>query len=848
MDIKLKHKFVTKSILSSKLQTSKLAIFIIVIIFGSLLVSNKAEADFINNFQGYPWFWSTQRDPNLFANCNGRDHAQANWLSKTNNTADDGRLTLASDAKIAQVRINTGGAVCNQNLFFGSAIRKNLKLTGTYAFGARTNKNGISIKRVSQDDFYIIDYNQVNQSANPPNNNSRYTSIGGIVYEISGLETLPSGNHDIKISIDTRKWNNFNPGGNVCVATDLSGEYSIGNVILEITRCQLLTNEYTFSIYKPPPSATEYKGQIQIQKRDATTGTPLSNNATILNSKTFITQNNGAGLNCGPGLTNVGCQNVGLNLWNTGQVMFVNPTNLNSNVQGTYKSKIDVPAGFRVKEVKLSRPNNLGANAPNLNCTQPNNTGTCSADTKVWDKDTTFVDWILENTIQTSLDDVCDTRFAAQSDVFFQDRGFTSKADASTKAWGWAYDGSVGAGNSTVRIYYNKDVPNKAQAFEDVIANSSRPDINRARGIPQGVGFRAEVPLRFFDGNQHTASAFLLKGNTEIPLTDSPITFTCPKYFAPFLQTTQGNVISSGKISGQIRGLPGSIDPSLSEAEFLVVSLAGGGSPFCSQYKYVIGNPNSQDSNINERCKNGKYNASVPNIGSGDKFAIYEVLSSVYANQAVDQSVCQKEGDKQIGRADNNNKLPDKDGTVVKLGTNCEEGLIYKIEGNLQIDRTLLTGGRVTIIVKGDVTIADQITADTAPRSNPKLVPSLAIVSTGNINIKPIGGGDSVDMNVLANLYSGGKIRTCAENSKLLDVNQCRQRLFIFGSVVSSLQSDFNRTFFQETSADKKPAELIKFNPLYISAGIEDRWFRESSSNNSSFKVEDEIEELPPEF
>jgi len=449
--------------------------------------------------------------------------------------------------------------------------------------------------------------------------------------------------------------------------------------------------------------------------------------------------------------------------------------------------------------------------------------------------------------IQTSFDDVCNTKNAAQPDAFFRERGFASKDDASTKAWGWAYDGSVGSTNSTVRIYYNKDVPNKAQAFEDVRANSKRVDVNRARGIPEGVGFKVEVPLRFFDGNQHTASAFLLKNNTEIPLNGSPITFTCPKYFAPFLQTTQGNVISAGKISGQIRGLPGSMDPSLSEAEFLVVSLVGGGSPFCSQYKYVIGNPNSQDSNINERCKNGKYNASVPNIGSGDKFAIYEVLSSVYSNQAVNQSECQNPDNKQIGKAEAN-KLPDKDGTVVKLGTNCEEGLIYKIEGNLQIDRTVLTGGRVTIIVKGDVTIADQITADTTPRSNPKLVPSLAIVSTGNINIKPIGGGDLVDMNVLANLYSGGKIRTCAENSKLLDVNQCRQRLFIFGSVVSSLQSDFNRTFFQEASADQQPTELIKFNPLYTSAGIEDRWFRESSSNNSSFKVEDEIEELPPEF
>ncbi|MCX6804923.1 MAG: hypothetical protein NT111_02830, partial [Patescibacteria group bacterium] len=75
-------------------------------------------------------------------------------------------------------------------------------------------------------------------------------------------------------------------------------------------------------------------------------------------------------------------------------------------------------------------------------------------------------------------------------------------------------------------------------------------------------------------------------------------------YFYPWLQTKGGDVVSNGKINGQISGdsYLGSRKPAQTdkEAEFLVVAAVGGGGPFCSTYNYILTNTSAKTS-----CSNG---------------------------------------------------------------------------------------------------------------------------------------------------------------------------------------------------------------------------------------------------
>jgi hypothetical protein len=155
----------------------------------------------------------------------------------------------------------------------------------------------------------------------------------------------------------------------------------------------LMVVKFTF-IEDPPAPPPTYIGQIETQKRMNAAGNPYVTEPVLLNAKTQIYQANGAEFRCGNFFT---CSNTGLNSWATGVVMWVNPAEVTSNDNSTgYLSKIDVPFGYRVNRVQLSRPANVAANTPNLSCTGSNNTGTCSTTTKVWNQDTTFVDWFLE--------------------------------------------------------------------------------------------------------------------------------------------------------------------------------------------------------------------------------------------------------------------------------------------------------------------------------------------------------------------------------------------------------------------------------------------------------------------
>ncbi|MCX6805939.1 MAG: hypothetical protein NTY56_00630, partial [Patescibacteria group bacterium] len=83
--------------------------------------------------------------------------------------------------------------------------------------------------------------------------------------------------------------------------------------------------------------------------------------------------------------------------------MGVSSPGFGNGVQNIHSSKIEVPYGYRVNKVRLNLNTSPVTDVTptttadgKLTCTDTNNTGTCSIGTKVWNNNTTFVDWFLE--------------------------------------------------------------------------------------------------------------------------------------------------------------------------------------------------------------------------------------------------------------------------------------------------------------------------------------------------------------------------------------------------------------------------------------------------------------------
>jgi len=570
-----------------------------------------------------------------------------------------------------------------------------------------------------------------------------------------------------------------------------------------------------FDIYVNVLPKPTYSGSIQTNKR-------LLSNSQVASSSEINPADSKIELISPSATKPVFDSNTTLNSWTRPNV-YVKWNDIYSNDVGTgwYSDRITVPAGWRINRVQTSLPNNTSLSNSGLSCTGANNTGVCTVGgLKVYDDKVTYVDWFFENIEPIgNLDDICNYTFKNQPDDFFTSRN-TSREQNEKSAWGWVYDpGLLQSTNdntktpSNARIVFDEGTPN--QQTKVVLADDERTNLTSLYGIKSPFhSFLAEVPIVYFDGNQHTAKLYIEYGTGPSlkPIGD-PKTFTCEKYYYPWLQTKQGDVVADGKIIGQnisTNNLLAGARPDEradKEAEFLVISAAGGSGPFCSTYKYILTNTNALRGN----CDNGAgYTFNGEGINSS---TVDRVLGGV--NQAYNDNLNSSQSAN--GCSTNNIATVNLPNPPASISTNCRGGVIYKLDqGNITISGLNVLQGRATIYIEGDLEIAGDITYSGSAYPDPVLVPNLAIVVSGNITIKSTVG------KIEAQLYSAKKINTCSDDTNLCSAIQ----LNVNGTMSAKEGFAFNRTFINE--AQRLPAEIIKLTSQSISfppPGIESRYF-----------------------
>jgi hypothetical protein len=345
-----------------------------------------------------------------------------------------------------------------------------------------------------------------------------------------------------------------------------------------------------------------------------------------------------------------------------------------------------------------------------------------------------------------------------------------------------------------------------------------------------------DITSNYRDGNDHTYYATYEGLSKQITFGPNQTNCKIDKWFYPWLQTSQGDVVADGKIEGQTTstGTAGTLgarrDSDVAkEAEFLVISAVGGGGPFCSTYKYILTNTSSQGTN----CGNGLgYNFNSTGIDNDTVDRVIGGVKQAFAdngnNANSTPSACSANG---ISTA-TVTTMP------ASISTNCPGGVIYKLSSGT-LGATDPTKGRATIFVDGDLTITGNILSDLfTAQTDPRLAQTLAIVVNGNINIASNVG--AID----AQLYSTQKINTCTTSAgNLATANECSLgRLRVIGSLSAKTGFEFKRTFIDNTSSSptlfRRAAESIKMSSIALAfppPGIDSRYFY---NNFSSYKLD----------
>ncbi|GDX62737.1 hypothetical protein LBMAG34_2710 [Candidatus Saccharibacteria bacterium] len=294
-------------------------------------------------------------------------------------------------------------------------------------------------------------------------------------------------------------------------------------------------------------------------------------------------------------------------------------------------------------------------------------------------------------------------------------------------------------------------------------------------------------------------------------------------WYYPWLQTSRGNVVAEGRINGQrisngsdFLGARRSGDEA-KEAEFLVISAVGGGGPFCSTYNYILTNIYATDQGDPNQCSNGagyNFNSAGININNGNVDRVVGGTKQAFADNGANSS--------STPSACNANGIATATVTTIPttISTDCSGGVIYKLNSNT-LTATTIQKGRVTIFVEGDLSINDSIQYANTAYADPKQVPNLAIVVSGNVNIS------SSVTRIDAAIYSGGTINTCNNNPQ----NCSTAQLKVNGSLSSKNGFNFNKTFINDS---RIPAELIVLAPqniLFPPPGIEGRYFYDDADS-----------------
>lgn len=332
-------------------------------------------------------------------------------------------------------------------------------------------------------------------------------------------------------------------------------------------------------------------------------------------------------------------------------------------------------------------------------------------------------------------------------------------------------------------------------------------------------GFKYQIPDKFHDGANHSLKIKLSTLTTPdhelsyVLPSGSQINFgpnidcgggTVDPWFWPWLQTQNGDVIASGKITGQLTDLPGSRPQSATdkEAEYLVVSALGGGGSFCSTYNYILTNTSATAGN----CSNGNGYTVLKKYQLGDNAndSVYKSIEKTFiANGAGNAS-----GGNNVKCSPYNTFTALPSGNIDTAtssvpANNCLNGTIFKLPPSSTFGGFNVIAGRLTIFIDGSIDITNNIKYTYVGYSNPKALPNLAIIVRGNVNIGP--NVTQLD----AAIYATGKVNTCLGYNPG-DANStvaCNQRLTVNGMLVGKDGFSFGRSFYNQTS--RNSAEFI---------------------------------------
>lgn len=281
-----------------------------------------------------------------------------------------------------------------------------------------------------------------------------------------------------------------------------------------------------------------------------------------------------------------------------------------------------------------------------------------------------------------------------------------------------------------------------------------------------------------------------------------------PIPYYPWLQTKNGDVTSSGAISGQVigsatdRGSKRGARPAASiptESSFVIAAVTNGDN-FCSDSQFTLGRLKADRNNLNDvSCKTGGYTPSPVNF---DK--VRASVSKAYADNGNGVPVAatqpNKCNPKYATSAVANVASPN-----TTLGLGCPAGGIQKIGGQGDTvtlsslsSAPLTVNGRGTLWIPGNLTIDKNITYGVVT-NDPKTTPNLVIFVEGDVKID--GGVTQID----AAIISMKTISTCTQSGTTGPA--CSSALVINGFLASGGKIDFARRYFNQ--ATPSPAELI---------------------------------------
>lgn len=413
---------------------------------------------------------------------------------------------------------------------------------------------------------------------------------------------------------------------------------------------------------------------------------------------------------------------------------------------------------------------------------------------------------------------------------------------------GWAFDPRKPGGPSHVAFRYDNAPDNNNDNIFGTIKFNAQEIANRQNEGYRGVDanglyvFKETVPDNLHDGQTHTLKVNHMTVSGTNPQLGSTVSSggsdiqlgpnipcgsgSIEKWFWPWLQTQNGNVVASGKITGQPSGgnllgsrLPANPDK---EAEYMVISVAGGGGPFCSTYQYILTNTNASPAGD---CGNGNGYNVLNKYKLVDEHGQDTVLKAI-----ADAFKANGAGNSTDGA--NTKCAPYNTFTALPVGAintatgsvasnNCLNGTIFKHPAG-SLGELKIVAGRMTVYVDGSVTINRNITYQYTGYSDPKAVPNLAIIVKGDVNIDP-----SVT-NLDAVVYASGRINTCSayNPTDARSTASCNMQLTVNGGLVGKDGIYFGRSFYDVNT--RTPAELINMTAQTIAfppPGLDSSYF-----------------------